>query len=80
MQGELGKILKAETLIAGRRAYEVAAAASLSPGSLSDIFSGKVELTPGMVNRLRQAIWGSQIKRLVLEHQQATSGEKCADG
>jgi plasmid maintenance system antidote protein VapI len=70
-----GKMLKAEAMMAGRRLYQVSAAVGVSPRTLSDILADQVDLTPEMVIRIRQAIWGNQPNRLILESQPSRSSE-----
>ena len=63
-----GKILKAELALSGKRAYEIAAAAHVAPRTLSDIYAGRVEPTPEVVERLRNAMWGDNPPKIIIEN------------
>ena len=55
-----------DAIIAGKRIYEVAAAAGVSPGTLSDIFADRVVPSPELADRIRQAIWEDSTRRVVI--------------
>ena len=60
-------MLKAEAIVAGRKVYEVSAESGICPRTLTEIFVGRRPLDEETVNRIRRAVWGESIRRLVLE-------------
>ncbi len=62
-----GRILKAEAVVAGRKVYEVSAESGICRRTLTEIFAGRRPLDEETVDRIRRAIWGESIRKLVLE-------------
>ena len=71
-----GPLLKAEAMVAGRKMYEVSAATGICPRTLTEIFAGRRNLDPQTTERIRMAIWGPAVKKLVLlDNQSSESGD-----
>ena len=62
-----GHIFKAEAVVAGRKVYEVSAESGICRRTLTEIFAGRRPLDEETVDRIRRAIWGESIRKLVLE-------------
>ena len=62
-----GRMLKAEAIVAGRKLYEVSAESGICPRTLTEILAGRRPLDEETGDRIRRAIWGESIRKLVLE-------------
>ena len=62
-----GRTLQAEAIVAGRKLYQVSAESGICPRTLTQIFADRRPVDEEPVERIRRAIWGEVIRKLVLE-------------